>query len=66
MAFTKVCAAHRTLHIAEDQPAHCGVHVESLACASDDPGKPVVEAEGGQSSGRLLASHGGGLRPRRR
>lgn len=30
-------------------PAHGGVHAQSLACASDDPGEPVVEAQGGQA-----------------
>ena len=39
----------RAPNVAEDQPAHCGVHVQGLACAGDDPGEPVVEAEGGQA-----------------
>jgi len=39
----------RALNVAEDQPAHCGVHIQGLACARDDPGEPVVEAESGQA-----------------
>src|SRR5258708_4567623 len=36
--------------VAEDQPAHGGVHVHGLAGARDDPGEAVVDAEGWQSS----------------
>ena len=39
----------RALSVAEDQPAHGGVHVQGLAGASDNPGQPVIEAEGGQA-----------------
>src|SRR5262245_61347577 len=45
----RVFPASRALNVAEDQPAHCGVHVQGFACARGDPGEPVVEAEGGQA-----------------
>ena len=49
IAFRSGLRGCRALNVAEDQPAHCRVHVQGLACASDDPGQPVIEAEGRQA-----------------
>ena len=38
------------LGVAEDQPAHGGVHVHRLAGARDDAGETVVDADGGEAS----------------
>src|SRR5260370_22353646 len=35
--------------VAEDRPAHGGVHVQRLTGARGDPGEAVVDAEGGQA-----------------